>query len=72
MKSTEKFDGERARNGEADFKPGTLFDPLNGLKTLALAAYFDPKYTEIVKTIGSRTKPGYFDWQLVLNSAEKN
>lgn len=72
VKSTEKFDSERARNGEADFKPGTLFDPLNGLKTLALAAYFDPKYTEIVKTIVSRTKPGYFDWQLVLNSAEKN
>jgi len=65
VNSTVKFDLARAKNGEAEFKAGSLWDPKNGLYTLALAAYFDPQYTATVKT--AKSKNYYSDWQLVLN-----
>jgi hypothetical protein len=42
VNSTVEFDRRRAQNGEAAYKAGTLFDPKNGVRTLLLAAYFDP------------------------------
>ncbi|HEY4147289.1 MAG TPA: alginate lyase family protein [Chitinophagaceae bacterium] len=64
--STVRFDSLRAANGEAGYKAGTLFDPLNGLKTLALAAYFDPQYITTYKAV-KKTGKAYPDWQLVLD-----
>jgi hypothetical protein len=42
VNSTVEFDRRRALNGETAYKAGTLFDPKNGVRTLLLAAYFDP------------------------------
>jgi hypothetical protein len=64
--STVAFDLKRAQNGEADYKSGTLFNPQNGLKTMALAAYFDPQYNAVIKTVKPATS-NYSQWQLVLN-----
>ena len=61
-----RFDSLRAANHEAGYKAGTLFDPLNGLKTLALAAFFEPKYEDVFKKVKGTDK-SYTDWQLVLN-----
>jgi hypothetical protein len=66
VNSTVKFDLARAQNGEGEYKAGTLWKPKAGLKTLALAAYFDPQYNAIIKTVAGTTK-NYSDWQLVLN-----
>jgi len=63
VNSTVAFDLKRAKNGEAEYKAGSLWNPKNGLKTLALASYFDPKYNTTLKTV----KEDYRDWQLVLN-----
>ena len=61
-----RFDSLRAANNEAGYKAGTLWDPLNGLKTIALAAYFNPAYTDTFKKL-KQTDKAYADWQLVLN-----
>lgn len=61
-----RFDSLRAANNEAGYKAGTLFDPKNGLKTVALAAYFDPAYVAIYKK-AKHSDVEYGEWQLVLN-----
>lgn len=60
-----RFDSLRAANHEAGYKAGTLFDPHNGYRTLALAAYFNPKFAGILDMLRHSR---YGDWQLVLNS----
>jgi hypothetical protein len=66
VNSTVKFDQQRAQNGEAEYKPGTLWDPKAGIKTLTLAAYFDPQYNATIKTVKA-TSSNYSEWQLALN-----
>ena len=65
--STVQFDQDRAKNGEAGYQAGTLFNPANGLKTLALAAWFDPGLlTAYHQVKGTKADPE--GWQLMLNS----
>jgi len=65
--STVQFDQDRAKNGEAGYQAGTLFDPANGLRTLALAAWFDPGLLTIYHQVkGIKADPE--GWQLMLNS----
>ncbi len=71
VNSTVKFDQARAKNGEKDYVAGTLFDPKNGVKTLTLAAYFDPQYLPVIKKVKG-TANDYSDWQLVLNKLMQN
>ena len=66
VKSTVKFDLERAKNGEADYVAGTLFKPAAGLKTLALAYYFDQRYLKLIQHINNNDSR-FSDWQQVLN-----
>jgi hypothetical protein len=66
VNSTVAFDLKRAKNGEAEYKAGTLWDAKKGLKTLTLAAYFDARYNDTIKTVKA-TSSNYSDWQLVLN-----
>jgi hypothetical protein len=61
-----RFDSLRAANNEAGYKAGTLWDPMNGLKTMVLAAYFNPVYADAFKKL-KQTDKEYADWQLVLN-----
>jgi len=64
VNSTVKFDQDRAINGEPGFKKGTLFEPVAGLKTLALAGYFDSAYDELYQKIKGDA-PNNADWQLL-------
>lgn len=66
VNSTVAFDKKRAMNGQAEYKAGTLFKPAAGLKTLALASYFDPQYIDVIKKAKANGS-NYPDWQLVLN-----
>lgn len=59
--STVAFDQKRANNGEAGYQKGTLFNPLNGLRTLAAAGYFDPLYDELYTKIKGDSKSDA-DW----------
>ncbi|MBW4891757.1 alginate lyase family protein [Mucilaginibacter sp. HMF5004] len=71
VNSTVLFDKKRAANGEKDYVAGTLFNPKNGIKSLAEAAYFDPQYIAIIKKVKSATDD-YSEWQLVWNKITQN
>jgi hypothetical protein len=66
VNSTVKFDLQRAQNGEAEYKAGSIWNPKNGFKTLSLAAYFDSQYNATIKSV-KKVTADYTDWQLVLN-----
>jgi hypothetical protein len=66
VNSTVEFDRQRAKNGEAAYKAGSLFDPRNGVTTLLLAAWFDPGMMEPARgLLGSTDK--YPAWQAVVD-----
>jgi hypothetical protein len=69
VNSTVEFDRQRAKNGEAAYKAGTLFDPKNGVTTLLLAAYFDsdPTLMPLARQL-SGTEDRYPRWQAVVNA----
>ncbi len=69
VNSTVEFDRQRARNGEAAYKAGTLFDPKNGVNTLMLAAYFDadPSFMPLARKL-SGTEDLYPGWQAVVDA----
>jgi len=60
------FDQARAKNNEKGFTIGGSFDPVNGLATLSLAAWFDAGYLQSLKAI-QKTSNNFADWQLVVN-----
>lgn len=69
VNSTVEFDRQRARNGEAAYKAGTLFDPKNGVATLLLAAWFDSDAGLMPlarKLSGAEVR--YPTWQAVVNA----
>ena len=68
VNSTVEFDRRRAQNGEASYKAGTLFEPKNGVATLLLAAWFDPKMMELVRGLLGSTAQ-YPAWQAVINAS---
>ncbi|MES1159436.1 MAG: alginate lyase family protein [Bacteroidota bacterium] len=70
VNSTVAFDQQRAKNNEADYKAGSLFDPKNGVKTLTLAARFDKTLLPIARKL-LETEDRYPDWQSVVNGLEK-
>jgi len=70
VNSTVPFDLQRAQNNEKGYKAGTLFNSESGLYTLSLAAYFNPDDVAVITRTMSNT-PGYFNWQLALNSVKK-
>ncbi len=60
------FDQARAKNKEKGFEIGGKFDPVNGLSTLSLAAWFDNNYINTIKLIQQKEND-FADWQFVLN-----
>lgn len=64
VNSTVKFDQDRAKNGEAGYQKGTLFEPAMGLRTLALAGYFEPSYDELYKKLKGDVLNDA-DWQML-------
>ena len=65
VKSTVPFDKKRAQNNEKGYAAGTLFEPKNGVNTLALAAYFDSGYNKIIRQ--AMQDAGYLNWRMALN-----
>lgn len=70
VNSTVNFDRQRAKNNEADYKAGSLFDPRNGVKTLILAARFDEDLLPLARKL-LLTEDQYPAWQSVVNGLEK-
>ena len=66
VNSKVNFDKARAANNEKGYAAGTLFEPINGLYTLSLAAYFNAAYLKAIPQNGN-SKQQRFYWQLVLN-----
>jgi len=73
VNSTVEFDRQRARNGEAAYKAGTLFDPKNGVPTLLLASYFDadPGLMPLARKL-SGTEDRFPGWQAVVDGLMAN
>lgn len=61
------FDRQRAQNGQAEYKAGTLWDPRNGIATVLLASYFDPALLSTVRPLLAAA-PDRPRWQLVVNT----
>ena len=70
VNSTVPFDRARAKNGEAAYKAGTLFDPKNGIATLVLADYFDPTLLPLARQLLNK-QDRYPTWQSVVNDLAK-
>jgi hypothetical protein len=64
-----KFDRERAAAGEQKFKPGSKFNPRDGLRVFELASFFDPKYKPLVARLAGRIGAQYPTWQSRPNDA---
>jgi len=62
-----QFDRDRAKNNEAAYKSGTLFDPKNGVLTLLLAGYFDETLLPLTRQL-LNTQDRYPAWQSVVNA----
>lgn len=71
VNSKVKFDRDRAKNGEAEYKPGTLFQPKAAVHMLSLASFFQPDFAATVRKIEG-TDEAYPNWQLLVNAAEKH
>lgn len=69
VKSTVPFDKKRAENGEKGYAPGTLFEPINGINTFALAAYFDEGYLKIIQQAAQDNS--YLNWRMALSIITK-
>jgi hypothetical protein len=67
VNSTVQFDRDRAKNNEAAYKSGTLFDPKNGVLTLLLAGYFDETLLPLTRQL-LNTQDRYPAWQSVVNA----
>jgi hypothetical protein len=70
VNSTVEFDKRRARNGEAGYKAGTLFEPRNGIATLLLASWFDPEQLVLVRQLAGTTA-SYPYWQTAINAVSR-
>lgn len=66
VNSTVAFDRQRAQNGQAEYKAGTIWDPKNGIATLLLASYFDPSLLPTAYRLLA-SAPNRPTWQLVVN-----
>lgn len=64
------FDKARAKNGEQAYISGTLFKPAEGIKTISLAAWFNPQLTETVRK-AKNDESKFPNWQMVLNEVTK-
>jgi hypothetical protein len=69
VNSKVSFDKKRAENHEKGYEAGTLFEPVNGVYTLSLAAYFNPAYVKDIQQVKSAKQK--FNWQLTLNQVMK-
>ena len=70
VNSTVEFDRRRARNGEAPYKAGSLWDPRNGVMVLELAAFYDPGLMTPARNLNGLEEK-YPSWQAVVNELER-
>lgn len=72
--STVEFDRQRAANGQAEYKAGSIWNPHAGLLTMSLAEAFDPSLLPLVAKLAPSDAGGserYPVWQIVVNEAER-
>ena len=71
VNSKAAFDRKRAQAGEAKFEIGARFNPLDGLRVLELACFFDRGLMPLVSKLARRTVTSYPTWQCLLNEARR-
>jgi hypothetical protein len=69
VNSTVAFDRKRAANHEPGYIIGENFKPEATLDVFSYASYFNPSYTEIVKTL-TNTSAEYPNWRCILNKVK--
>jgi hypothetical protein len=62
-----KFDRERAAAGEQKFKPGSKFNPRDGLRVFELASVVDSKFKPLVARLAGGIGAQHPTWQSLLN-----
>lgn len=67
INSTVAFDKQRAANGEAAFKTGAKFNPINGVSVLLLGSCFDPSLLVPARKI-LQTSDQYPSWEAVVGA----
>ena len=65
VNSKAPFDLKRAQNNEKGYAAGTLFEPKNGVNTLALAAYFDEGYNKVI--CQAMQNDNFLNWRMTIN-----
>ncbi|GAB2704334.1 alginate lyase family protein [Mucilaginibacter koreensis] len=70
VNSKVEFDRKRAANHEKGYEAGTPFNPQNGAMVMALASYFDKKYTDVLKEASIRGNI-YEQWQALLSTIKR-
>jgi hypothetical protein len=67
--STVAFDRARGANGQKDYESGHLYEPKEALRTLCLAAYFDPAVNPVIARLAAGKRDPKPAWVLLLNAA---
>jgi hypothetical protein len=70
MNSKVGFDKARARNGEAKYVSGRLYDPAEAVNVLSLGAAFDPKYAVVEHQLQKPAPTRFGTWRDVLDAAQ--
>jgi len=70
VNSTVEFDRRRAKNGEAGYTAGTLFEPKAGISTLVLASWFDEGKLALARQLAGSGED-YPNWQAVINALRR-
>jgi hypothetical protein len=66
-----ELDRQRARAGLEHYQPGKPFNPESARELFTLAAYFDPKYLEVVRILDNKPFREYDSWLSVLVGAAR-
>jgi hypothetical protein len=64
------FDLARAKNGEKEYETGHLFDAMQGVPVLSIAAWFQSSLVDTMKKVKNNYSK-FIDWQSVLNEVTK-
>jgi hypothetical protein len=70
VNSTVAFDRQRAANGEAAYKAGSVWEVKNGVRTLVLAGYFGAPGSMEEARKAAGTDDRYFSWESVVVALE--
>ncbi len=66
VNTTVQLDRDRWATGDPFYRPGTPWDPSEGISLLLLSSVFEPEYLPIAQTLNQKYKGDPIDWQAEL------